>query len=175
MPNPDKKFVFVLGGARSGKSGLALKLAEGFPGPRAYIATAEALDSEMEERINNHKKDRGADWTTVEEPKDIEAKVDGLKDCGVILIDCLTLWLTNLIEAGLSDAVIKEAAEKLAASCKRTEASVIAVSNELGLGIVPENPLSRRFRDLSGTINQLIANAAQEVFFVAAGIALKMK
>ncbi len=175
MPNPDKKFVFVLGGARSGKSGFALKLAEGLPGPRACIATAEALDSEMEERINNHKKDRGADWTTVEEPKDIEGKVDGLKDCGVILIDCLTLWLTNLIEAGLSDAVIKEAAEKLAASCKRTGASVIAVSNELGLGIVPENPLSRRFRDLSGTINQLIANAAQEVFFVAAGIALKMK
>jgi len=168
-------FTFVVGGARSGKSGFALKLACNLTGPGAYIATARALDHEMEERIDKHKKDRGPGWETFEEPVDVTERVIALKGYGVIILDCLTLWLMNLIDAGLSDDEIKRRADRLASECGKTGASVIAVSNELGLGIVPENPLARRFRDLSGSVNQIMAMAASEVYFVAAGIPLKMK
>jgi adenosylcobinamide kinase / adenosylcobinamide-phosphate guanylyltransferase len=168
-------FTFVVGGARSGKSGFALKLAGELSGPCAYIATARALDPEMEERIERHKKDRGPGWETFEVPVDITERIIALKGYGVIILDCLTLWLMNLVEAGLDDDEIKRLADRLAFECNNTGSSVIAVSNELGLGIVPENHLARRFRDLSGSMNQIMANAATEVFFVAAGIPLKMK
>lgn len=169
------KFIFVVGGARSGKSSFALGLAGKLSGQRAYIATARALDREMEERINAHKKDRGAVWETFEEPQDVTERIITLKGYGVILLDCLTLWLANLVEAGLDDNEIKTKAERLAFACRRTDGGVIAVSNELGMGIVPENRLARRFRDLAGSVNQLMAGAAGEVFFVAAGIPLRMK
>ncbi len=167
--------IFVVGGARSGKSAFALELAGKLAGRRAYIATARALDPEMEERISNHKKSRGPGWETFEEQKDVEERVASLGGYGVILLDCLTLWLTNLVEAGLADNEIKTRASLLAEACGKSDARVIAVSNELGLGIVPENPLARRFRDLSGSVNQIMAGAADEVFFVAAGIPLRMK
>lgn len=174
MPEPGN-FIFVIGGARSGKSSFALGLAGKLSGPAAYIATARPLDSEMEERIRNHKKDRGPGWETFEEPVDVTEKIIALKGYGVILLDCLTLWLSNLVEAGLDDNEIKKRAGRLASECRKTDAAVIAVSNELGLGIVPENALARRFRDLAGSVNQVMAGAAREVFFVAAGIPLKMK
>lgn len=168
-------FTFIVGGARSGKSGFALKLAGELYGPGAYIATARALDPEMKERIERHKKDRGPGWEAFEEPVDVTEKIAALKGYGVIVLDCLTLWLMNLVDAGLDDGEIKRRADRLASECNRTGAPVIAVSNELGLGIVPENALARRFRDLAGSMNQIMAGAATDVFFVAAGIPLKMK
>lgn len=171
----DKKLVLVIGGARSGKSSFALSLADLAPGPRLYLATATALDGEMEERIRNHKKERGDGWDTMEEPRDVAGKMKGASGYGVILLDCLTLWLTNMIMAGMDDAAVKGEVEGLALACKKTAAGVIAVSNEVGLGIVPDNPLARRFRDLSGLANRIMAKAADEVFFIAAGLPLKMK
>lgn len=168
------KFVFVMGGARSGKSAFALKLAEGRPGPRRYIATAAPLDTEMAERIARHKGERGENWETIEEPRSVASKLSGLKG-GVALIDCLTLWVTNLMEAGLDDVAIEAEAALLFEAAAKSDIDVIAVSNEAGLGIVPDNALARRFRDLSGTVNRLAAGAAAEVFFLVAGLPMKMK
>lgn len=172
-----KNFVFVLGGARSGKSSFALKLASscGCEGTRAYIATAEALDSEMVERIEEHRKTRGKEWITIEEPLQVEKRITGGRGFSVILIDCLTLWLTNLVGGGRSDGEILKETEELASACKDCGAFVIAVSNEVGLGLVPENPMGRRFRDLAGRANQLFADKADEVYLVTSGIPLKIK
>ncbi len=167
-------FVFVIGGARSGKSSFALSLAEGMPGPRRYVATAFALDSEMHERIVRHRAERGPGWETIEEPKDLASVVSGLEG-GVALVDCLTLWLMNLIEAGLDDEAIEARTSGLVSAFAQSSASVIVVSNEVGLGIVPSNSLSRRFRDLSGMVNRTAAAAAEEVYFLAAGLPMKMK
>lgn len=163
----------VLGGARSGKSAFALKLGEAMAGPRVYLATGQAGDAEMTLRIGRHKEERGDGWQTIEEPRDIVAEVD--KAEGVLLIDCLTLWISNLLFASLDDGEIIKRAESLALASSSTGAKVIAVSNEVGLGIVPDNALARRFRDLSGAANRLMAGRATEVWFVAAGIPLKMK
>lgn len=168
------RLVFVTGGARSGKSGFALRLAESMDGPRRYIATARPLDDEMGERIRKHRKERGQEWETVEEPLDIAGKI-ALLSKGVVLLDCVTLWLTNLIGEGHDDNRVVEEAKGLVSACRRAGASVIAVSNEVGLGIVPDNALARRFRDLSGTVNQELARAFDEVYFVASGIPLRMK
>jgi adenosylcobinamide kinase/adenosylcobinamide-phosphate guanylyltransferase len=172
-----KKFVFVLGGARSGKSSFAMKLAgsSGRKGKRVYIATASALDGEMAERIEEHKRSRGRGWTTVEEPLHIEKRIRENMGSGVILIDCITLWLTNIIGEGCGDREVLKDAEGLASACSECGTSVIAVSNEVGLGLVPENPLGRRFRDLAGRTNRLFAGAADEVFLITAGIPLKIK
>lgn len=172
---PHRKSVFVMGGARSGKSAFALKLAESIGGKRIYVATAEALDGEMEERIGRHRKERGASWETVEEPLDIAGKLSGASTGSVVLIDCLTLWVNNLVSSGLDDGRVVEEALRLSEAIKGARSSVIAVSNELGLGIVPENSLARRFRDLSGIVNREVAQACEEVYFVAAGISLRMK
>ncbi|MBI5642791.1 MAG: bifunctional adenosylcobinamide kinase/adenosylcobinamide-phosphate guanylyltransferase [Deltaproteobacteria bacterium] len=174
MKNGDNGFTFVLGGARSGKSEFALKKAESFPGPRVYLATAEAKDAEMDERIKKHKEGRRHDWVTIEEPVDVIKIIEGAKE-GVILIDCLTLWITNLMVAGAADGEISSASERLAAACRDSAARVVAVSNEVGMGIVPEGQLARRFRDVAGFANQRMAENASDVWFVAAGIPLKMK
>jgi adenosylcobinamide kinase/adenosylcobinamide-phosphate guanylyltransferase len=173
----NKRFVFVIGGARSGKSSFAMKLAESSyrNAKRVYIATAKALDSEMAERIDEHKTRRGKGWTTVEEPLQIEKRIRESSGCGVIVIDCLTLWLTNLLCEGGNDREVLKEAERVASACSECGSGVIAVSNEVGLGIVPENPLGRRFRDLAGQTNQFFAEAADEVFLVTAGIPLKIK
>ncbi len=163
----------VLGGARSGKSAYALKLGGALAGPRVYLATGQAGDEEMALRIGRHKEERGDNWQTIEEPREIAAEVD--KAEGVLLMDCLTLWVSNLLFAGLDDGEIIKRAESLAVASSSTGASVIAVSNEVGLGIVPENALARRFRDLSGATNRIMAERARDVWFVAAGIPLKMK
>lgn len=163
----------VLGGARSGKSAYALKLGESLAGPRVYLATGQAGDAEMALRIDRHKEERGDGWKTVEEPKEVVPIIE--KSDGVVLIDCLTLWISNLLFAGLGDGEIIKMAESLALASSSTGARVIAVSNEVGLGIVPDNALARRFRDLSGATNRLMAERATEVWFVAAGIPLKMK
>jgi len=145
------------------------------PGEKTYIATGTASDPEMKVRIETHKSSRGIGWKTIEEPRDIAARLTAIGHDGAILLDCLTLWISNLMEAGLTDDEIMKKAGSLAKSCKKAKANVITVSNETGQGIVPENRLARRFRDASGLVNQLMAEEADSVYLVAAGIALKIK
>jgi adenosylcobinamide kinase/adenosylcobinamide-phosphate guanylyltransferase len=169
-------FVFIVGGARSGKSAHALTLASSYEGlKKLYIATAEALDSEMAARIDVHRLERGEDWETIEEPLAVAEKVAAIGEGRAVVIDCLTLWLSNLLHSGMDDEEIKKAVDALAGACAASPSVVIAVSNEVGLGLVPENPLARRFRDLSGFMNQRIATNANEAWFVASGIPLKLK
>ncbi len=174
--NEAKKIVFITGGARSGKSQFALKLARKFPGPRAYLATAQALDKEMAERIRRHRKSRPRTWHTLEEPLRV---ADALKKqgplFGLILLDCLTLWLSNTLMAGWSEKKILQEADQFIKACQGAKCSLIIVSNEVGLGIVPEYPAARMFRDLSGLIHQKMARAADEVYFMVSGLPQKIK
>ncbi|MDD2688801.1 MAG: bifunctional adenosylcobinamide kinase/adenosylcobinamide-phosphate guanylyltransferase [Candidatus Omnitrophica bacterium] len=169
------KITFILGGARSGKSTYALKLAGKF-NQVAFIATCEGLDKEMKERINLHKKSRPNHWKTFEEPKDI---ILALKNIGsnfqCAIIDCLTLLVSNLILAGHSKDSITDKITHVLTYLERKKIKVIIVSNEVGLGIVPKNKLSRNFRDIAGKINQIVAAKADEVIFMVSGIPVKIK
>lgn len=160
-----------LGGARSGKSRLAQAAAEALPGPLLYLATGEAGDDEMAERIARHRADRGPRWRTVECPIDLPRAIT---DAGaaVVLVDCLTLWLSNLMLGGHD---IDASAEALIAAMADARAPMLLVTNEVGLGLVPETPLGRAFRDAAGRLNQQVAAAATQVTFVAAGLALRLK
>lgn len=169
------RFVFVTGGARSGKSAFSVNLAAALPGRKVYLATAGALDREMEERIRRHREARGDGWETIEEGLDLAGRVRSIGGGAAVVIDCLTLWITNLLSGGLSDGEVLEKAKALAGACASSGSDIIAVSNEVGLGIVPENRLARRFRDLSGSVNQAVAAEADEVWFVASGMPLRMK
>ena len=176
---PNSELIFILGGARSGKSNFALKLAESIKGKRLYIATAEALDEEMEERIKKHKKERGNNWTTIEEPIKIADVIKKNKKYDVILLDCLTLWISNLMHKEArgkgQGARGKKNIETLMNTCANSKTNIIIVSNEVGMGIVPDNPLARQFRDIAGFANQKIADAADEVYFMVSGIPMRMK
>jgi adenosylcobinamide kinase/adenosylcobinamide-phosphate guanylyltransferase len=170
------RIYFITGGARSGKSGFAEKLALDLPGRRAYVATAQALDEEMAARIAKHQKDRGAAWDTFEEPLAIPDLLRKLSDrYPVMLLDCLTLWLSNVMAHTENDGQVLTRTEDLVCAVKEYRGSSIIVSNEVGLGIVPDNPLARKFRDLAGMLNQTVARAADEVYFTAAGIPIKIK
>jgi adenosylcobinamide kinase/adenosylcobinamide-phosphate guanylyltransferase len=163
----------VLGGARSGKSGFSERLAHETILERHYIATGRAYDDEMRERISRHRADRGDDWQTHEVPLELTASLADLDGKGrVVLVDCLTLWVTNLMmdERGIDPEVIS-----LVEQLRKSSGRVILVSNEVGLGIVPDNKMARDFRDHAGRLHQKIATVADEVFFVAAGLPLKMK
>lgn len=162
--------ILVLGGARSGKSRHAEQLCVA---PRHYIATAQAFDAEMESRIALHQQQRGAGWTTHEAPQDLldALKVaDGAGRC--VLVDCLTLWLSNLM---LAEKDWQAAADELCAALPNMQARVVLVSNEVGMGLVPETPLGRAFRDAQGRLNQQVARVADHVVFVAAGLPLALK
>lgn len=170
----EQKSIFVTGGARSGKSSFALKEAEKIEGKKLFIATAEALDEEMESRIERHKKQRGDDWDTCEEPLMISAAIGKLaNEYQVIVIDCLTMWLSNAMH-GNTD-IECETDNLINILLKTPDTHIYIVSNEVGAGIVPENELARRFRDLAGIINRKIAEASDEVFMVIAGIPIKIK
>ncbi|HTR44821.1 MAG TPA: bifunctional adenosylcobinamide kinase/adenosylcobinamide-phosphate guanylyltransferase [Thermodesulfovibrionales bacterium] len=181
--NSKGTIIFVLGGARSGKSGFALRDASARQGKKAYIATAQALDQEMEERIAKHREERASEWKTFEEPLRLSALIE--EACishEVVLVDCLTLWLSNLLlgeERPDDPERTEKELEKLLKLLQRFQASdshaLYLVSNEVGMGIVPDNALSRRFRDLAGRVNQKVAEIADAVYFVAAGIPLKLK
>ncbi|WP_168074896.1 bifunctional adenosylcobinamide kinase/adenosylcobinamide-phosphate guanylyltransferase [Caulobacter sp. SSI4214] len=164
----------VLGGARSGKSAFAQRAAEGAAiGARpVLIATGQAFDDEMAERIARHQADRGDSWMTVEAPLDLSAALAALPADGVAVVDCLTLWLSNLMLADQDVATATGALLKAVSAC---EARLWLVSNEVGLGIVPETPLGRRFRDEAGRLHQDLARAVDEVFFIAAGLPLRLK
>lgn len=175
MTAPHSRSILVLGGARSGKSRYAEGLARDTGLDKFYLATGRAWDDEMRVRIDAHKADRAEDgWTTYEEPLDLIGALKVLdKPERVILVDCLTLWVTNLMMEDGRDADADGAA--LAASLGEFQSTVIFVSNEVGLGIVPENKMARAFRDHAGRLHQAIAAQAAEVYFVAAGLPLKMK
>lgn len=162
----------VLGGARSGKSRYAEWLIGAYPPPWIYVATAEAKDEEMAKRIAAHKARRGAEWQTVEAPQALIEALGGAPGGAAVLVDCLTLWLSNLMEAG-ADIEAETAALKKAL-IKRTGPAVL-VSNEVGLGIVPDNALARRFRDLQGRLNQDLAEQAARVVMMVAGVPVPVK
>ncbi|MGG7519738.1 bifunctional adenosylcobinamide kinase/adenosylcobinamide-phosphate guanylyltransferase [Allorhizobium undicola] len=174
MSKQNSKRVFVLGGARSGKSRFAEQICIETGAERHYIATGRAWDDEMRARIASHREERGPLWTTHEEPLALAETLHRLDAPGrVVLVDCLTLWITNLMmEESLG---IEAESAALAELLPQLTASVILVSNEVGLGIVPENRMARAFRDHAGRLHQMIAASADEVFFVAAGLSLKMK
>lgn len=164
---------FILGGARSGKSALAEKLARESGLLLHYIATGQAWDAEMRERIGQHQNRRGPEWTTIEAPIELTCAITPLDfDDNAILIDCLTLWVTNLM---MAERDLHEAFERLASAIAGAKAHIFIVSNEVGLGIVPDNAMARAFRDHAGRLHQKIAAVADEVYFVAAGLPLKMK
>jgi adenosylcobinamide kinase/adenosylcobinamide-phosphate guanylyltransferase len=170
------KIYFITGGARSGKSAFAEKLALELAGRRAYIATAQALDEEMVVRIAKHRQDRGKSWDTYEEPlavAELLRKLSGRYE--VALLDCLTLWLSNVMAHTDGDGAVLSRSEDLVKAIREFGGACIVVSNEVGLGIVPDNPLARKFRDLAGMLNQKVAQAADEVYFTAAGIPVKIK
>ncbi|SOE09443.1 adenosylcobinamide kinase /adenosylcobinamide-phosphate guanylyltransferase [Hoeflea halophila] len=163
----------VLGGARSGKSAFAEKLVEPASSERLYLATGRAWDDEMRNRISSHQARRGQGWKTVEAPvKLAEALVANAGADRPVLVDCLTLWVTNLM---LGEEDLDVAFDGLCAALPGLPAPVVFVSNEVGLGIVPDNAVARAFRDHAGRLHQKIAGLADEVYFVAAGLPLKMK
>ena len=164
--------ILVLGGARSGKSCHAEKLVAEYPPPWLYIATAEARDEEMRERIAQHRARREAQWQTLEAPHALREAVENASADRPLLIDCLTLWLSNRLLAGAG--LESETAALVEALATRAGPTII-VSNEVGLGIVPDNALARRFRDAAGRANQMLAGRADRVDFIAAGLALRLK
>jgi adenosylcobinamide kinase/adenosylcobinamide-phosphate guanylyltransferase len=164
----------VLGGARSGKTAFAERLALHAGARPAYLATATVLDGEMRDRISSHQASRGAKFTTIEEPLALShALIKAGQDHDVILVDCLTLWITNLLMA--NEDVASAVGELSATLMEQRQAKVLLVSNEVGLGIVPDNPMARTFRDLAGAAHQRLAEVCDDVYFVAAGLPLTMK
>lgn len=167
------KTILITGGARSGKSALAEARALGLTGQATYIATARAGDAEMTARVAAHKARRGGEWTTLEAPLDVCAALRGSDGQGrARLVDCLTLWLSNLMEAG---ADWQAEAAKLADCLAAQTDPVVLVTNEVGTGIVPANALARAFRDAAGLLNQQIATVADEVTLAVCGLPLKVK
>jgi adenosylcobinamide kinase/adenosylcobinamide-phosphate guanylyltransferase len=162
----------VLGGARSGKTRRALAIGAPFA-ERYYIATAEALDEEMTARIARHREERAEAWTTIEAPLDLPAAIAGIASAdAVCVVDCLTLWLSNVMAAGRD---VGAEGWTLCDAIRTARAAVVLVSNEVGLGLVPETPLGRAFRDCQGRLNQRVAAIADQVEFVAAGLPLRLK
>lgn len=161
----------VLGGARSGKSRHAEALVQSEAPPWTYIATAESYDAEMTARIAEHRARRPAGWTTVDAPRDLPLAIAGAPDAP-LLVDCLTLWLSNLM---LAEADLDAASETLVAALLARTAPTVLVSNEVGSGIVPATPLGRRFRDAQGRLNQRVAAVAGRVELVVAGLPLRLK
>jgi adenosylcobinamide kinase/adenosylcobinamide-phosphate guanylyltransferase len=169
-PATDARLTLVLGGARSGKSRYAESLVTALPPPWLYVATATAGDAEMAERIAAHRARRGAAWRTIAEPHDLATILAA--DAGTTLVDCLTLWLSNRMLAG---ADVEAEITKLEAALDAHLGPAILVSNEVGFGIVPDNELARRFRDLQGRLNQRLAARADRVVLVVAGLPVMVK
>ena len=176
------ELILVTGGGRSGKSAHAQKLAEALPGPRIYVATCPVIDAEMENRVRKHREARQASaWQTIEAPVDLAGVIRRAGSCRVLLVDCLTLWVNNLFyeaeKRGLpfTEEAMIDRCRELIDACGAYDGTVIFVSNELGMGIIPANELSRRFRDCAGRMNQMVAAAARTVTLVVAGIPLTLK
>ncbi len=166
------KTILVTGGARSGKSAIAEGLIAALPGAPVYIATAEVRDDEMAARVAAHQARRGAEWTTRHAPLDLLSALQESDGAGPRLVDCLTLWLSNLM---LADMDWQSAGKALAGALAEQSSPVVLVTNEVGAGIVPENALARAFRDAAGLMNQWIAAEADEVYLAVSGLPLKVK
>lgn len=162
----------VLGGARSGKTGHAQSRAEALAGPLTMIVTAQAFDDEMMARIARHQADRGGRWTTVEAPQDLAGAIRSLTAGEVAVVDCLTLWLSNLMAA---ERDLEATRDELVAAVATCPAELWLVSNEVGWGIVPDNALARRFRDEAGFLHQALARVVDEAVLVVAGLPLVLK
>jgi adenosylcobinamide kinase/adenosylcobinamide-phosphate guanylyltransferase len=172
------KIIFITGGARSGKSRFAEETAGKISDKVAYLATAEALDEEMKARIDHHKNRRPKTWLTLEEPVEVHKAIQNLNgSADVILFDCLTLWTSNLIHKFPKNAEYRalEMLEACFLKVKNSNQSLILVSNEVGMGIIPDNPLNRMFADVQGRINQFVSREAGEVYLMVAGIPVKVK
>jgi adenosylcobinamide kinase / adenosylcobinamide-phosphate guanylyltransferase len=168
--------ILVLGGSRSGKSEFAENLVADQYEKKTYVATMQAGDDELQVRIGNHKKRRGEDWKLIEEPLQLFNVLMGdINTTEVFLVDCITMWLTNMLMKNYSDADITEQVKQVKEISQQRLRSIVFVANEVGLGIVPESQLGRRFRDLAGWTNQELAKGCDDVFFVAAGCPLKLK
>jgi adenosylcobinamide kinase / adenosylcobinamide-phosphate guanylyltransferase len=165
--------ILITGGSRSGKSRMALTLAQGLE-PKIFVATAEPLDAEMEERILLHRQERGEAWVTIEEPVHLE-RVFAEYPEGVLVVDCLTLWLSNMLEQALPPGQILEKAAAWIKTARQRHNTTILVTNELGMGLVPATALGRIFRDLCGILNQQVAGSADRVLFVVSGLPIYLK
>ncbi|WP_321365876.1 bifunctional adenosylcobinamide kinase/adenosylcobinamide-phosphate guanylyltransferase [uncultured Desulfuromusa sp.] len=176
------KLIYVSGGCRSGKSRYAQQRAETVPGRRAYLATCPQIDAEMEQRIVAHQQQRaGKGWETIEAPLDLAGAVEQARNFDILLIDCLTLWVNNLLYEAeqkgtiLTEEMISHRGIELVDACRQTNQTTIVVSNELGMGLVPDNPVSRHYRDCLGRCNQTLATRADEVVFMVSGLPLFLK
>ncbi|HAU38995.1 MAG TPA: bifunctional adenosylcobinamide kinase/adenosylcobinamide-phosphate guanylyltransferase [Phycisphaerales bacterium] len=176
------RVILVTGGCRSGKSAYAQRLAEGLPGRRAYVATCPVIDEEMRHRIQRHREARkAAGWETVEESLALAKALTAVGQYDVVLVDCLTLWVNNLLHEAerkgddLDEDHVAQRCQEALRACRALPGAVIFVSNEVGMGIVPDNPLARRYRDLVGRCNQVIAAGADVLTLVSCGIPLFLK
>lgn len=170
------KTTLVTGGSRSGKSRYALQLAKKTNNPKIFIATAEPLDEEMAERISNHRKERGKEWATIEESLDLTSVLNSREDLPeFIVVDCITLWLSNMVMKEISQETILERVHEFVRECKNCTGDVVVITNELGSGIVPLEPSSRSFRDIAGQTNQILASEFDEVVNMVSGIPVIIK
>lgn len=167
--------VLVGGGARSGKSAFALGLARRLGTRRVYLATAEAGDEEMEARIGRHARERGADFRTVEAPVGVIEALGAIRDAEVVILDCVTFWLSNLLLRGSREGEILGEVDKLASAIREAPFHSILVTNEVGMGLIPETPLGRAFRDVAGRAHQTLAKAADEIYFGALGTMIRLR
>jgi adenosyl cobinamide kinase/adenosyl cobinamide phosphate guanylyltransferase len=167
------EIILLTGGARSGKSTMALKIAAEHS-KKIFLATAEALDQEMHDRIQQHRTERTQDWITIEEPVLIE-KILQENPKGCLVFDCMTLWISNLMMRNYSVDEINNAVVRISEALRKRQSTTIVVTNEVGMGIVPEHSSGRLFRDLAGTANQTIANIADRVIFMVSGIPIYVK
>jgi adenosyl cobinamide kinase/adenosyl cobinamide phosphate guanylyltransferase len=163
----------VTGGARSGKSTYAVELGTRHAGPVVFVATAPRIDGDMEARIARHRAER-PDWPTVEEPHDFVSTIRSATCDAMVIVDCLTLWVSNLMWRGDTDADVEATARRLADELRSTSAHVVLVTNEVGLGVHPETELGRRYRDLLGRVNQILVAAADRALFMVSGRALSL-
>lgn len=166
------KNTFVLGGASSGKSAYAESLVVATNAPRVYIATSQIYDDEMKRKIDVHRHSRGEDWLTIECPLNVSDALDDVPEGSVVLLDCATMWLNNHL---FKNSDINRETEKLVTAIKACKGRVVTVSNEVGMGIVPDNALARQFRDAQGKLNQQLAAAADTAIFVVAGLPIALK
>jgi adenosylcobinamide kinase/adenosylcobinamide-phosphate guanylyltransferase len=167
-------FLFLLGGARSGKSALAVELARRWAGPVTFIATGEAREEEMRERVRLHRRERPETWTTIEEPLRLCAAIQQVPDDGALVIDCLTLWVANMLGRGDSDREVEDEGRAAAALAASRVPLTVAVSNEVGLGVIPATQSGRRYRDVLGRVNADWAASADKAALVVAGCALPL-